>query len=153
MIGKLGGSWSLPPLLSALQDGYTDWNGHKPIRNEAAKALGELGDVAALPHLLDTLKDTNWRVRATAAAALDNFNWAVRLPIMLTYIAEKHVQDYFKHAAIQMETPLWVDEAVNKLCFIEQNKKQQMTITPAESIHLHQLSTRSSTKTNHCIIA
>lgn len=52
-------------------------------RNEAAKKLGDLGDRAAVPHLVDMLDDADWLVRATAIKSLGKLRDRSAIPALI----------------------------------------------------------------------
>lgn len=58
------GAAAIPGLMQALAEGR--WQ----VREQAADALGGIGDQAALPALVQALQDTQWQVRFAAANAL-----------------------------------------------------------------------------------
>jgi HEAT repeat protein len=45
------------------------------VRDAAAEALGGINDKSVVDHLIIALRDKAWRVRSTAATALDKLNW------------------------------------------------------------------------------
>ncbi len=62
-------------------------NKHYWIRHEAARALGEIGDPAALPALIDALEDEEGEVRWQAGEALSRFRQDGAIAILNSLIA------------------------------------------------------------------
>jgi len=63
------GEPAVEPLIQALKDGYSH------VREGAAKALGEIGDIRAVEPLIQALKDEDSDVRKIAAEALGKMGW------------------------------------------------------------------------------
>ena len=61
------------------------------VRVRGATALGEIGpaDRGAVPHLIEGMKDEDWRVRKAAALALDHIRW--QLQYRQSVVAEKDI--------------------------------------------------------------
>ena len=70
-LGEIKSPRSVDPLIHTLQ---TD--GTSEVRWVAALALGEIGDIRAIPPLLVSLKDTDRYVRYGSAKALEQLGWS-----------------------------------------------------------------------------
>ena len=64
VLGKIGDSRAVEPLISILKDENSD------VRKTAAEAFGEIGDPQAVEPLIDALEDKDWGVRLAAVRAL-----------------------------------------------------------------------------------
>lgn len=58
------------------------------LRNEAVKKLGELGDRAAVPHLIKMLKDKDWLMRVTAAKSLGALGDRSAVPALIEKLTD-----------------------------------------------------------------
>lgn len=77
-----------PAAVNALIDALSDESdrspdGGFPLRRNAARALGKLGDRQAVPPLIDSLKCTDYYVREAAAQALEELGDAAAIPALL----------------------------------------------------------------------
>ncbi|MBI5715756.1 MAG: HEAT repeat domain-containing protein, partial [Chloroflexi bacterium] len=61
------------------------------VRTSAVGALGQIGDVSAVPHLLTALSDTNVNVWSTAASVLGQIGDASAVPQLLTALSDTNV--------------------------------------------------------------
>ncbi|PSB04323.1 HEAT repeat domain-containing protein [Merismopedia glauca] len=81
-----------PEAISALIAGLSDEgdrtpDGGYPLRRNAARALGKLGDVQAVPKLIECLKCEDFYVRETAAEALGKLQDPVAIPHLTPLLA------------------------------------------------------------------
>jgi HEAT repeat protein len=53
------------------------------VRQAVAEALGKIGDVQAVPYLIQALKDRNWNVREAAARSLSQIRNARAIPYLI----------------------------------------------------------------------
>ena len=56
---------------------------NKDVRVQSAKALGSIGELSALPALIDSMHDTAWEVRAASALALGLLKGREVLPVLV----------------------------------------------------------------------
>ncbi|MEN9217206.1 MAG: HEAT repeat domain-containing protein [Gloeomargarita sp. HHBFW_bins_162] len=70
-LGRFRVQAAVPALIAALQDesDRTELGGY-PLRRNAARALGQIGDPQAIPGLISCLRVADWQLRAAAATAL-----------------------------------------------------------------------------------
>ena len=74
-------------------------------RSEAALRLGDLGNRAAVPHLIAALKDKHWPVRARAALSLKKLGGLEAVPPLVDALADKEEPVVFDaHAALKAIT-------------------------------------------------
>jgi HEAT repeat protein len=59
------------------------------VRQDAAAALGEIGDASAVPALIETLKDQHDNVRRTAAEALEKIGDAFAVPALIEALTDE----------------------------------------------------------------
>ena len=105
------------------------------------------------PPLLEALQDDAKAVRTETIATLGKFSWLARLQNMLTYINQKRVQAYCKHACIVQQTPLWVSKQHNQLYCIVGEKIHQLPITEVQYTILSKIGSEVATsKGTHCLI-
>jgi len=74
-------------------------------RSEAARRLRDLGDRAAVPHLIAALKDESWAVRSGAALALGKLGDAAAVPALIDALGdEAEAVAYDVHQALRAIT-------------------------------------------------
>lgn len=83
-----------PDLLPVFVAGLKD--GNKGVREQAARAMAELGDPAVEP-LMDLLKDKEWRVRYRAAEAFGLMGYSPGTPVLIE--ALKDDKDHVRYMA------------------------------------------------------
>lgn len=75
---------AVSPLSAALLESASD-----QVRWEAAKALGEIGDVQSIPALVKALSDNKFDVAWLVAVALSNFRISALTPLLQALLKEK----------------------------------------------------------------
>jgi phycocyanobilin lyase subunit alpha len=77
-------------LIKALQDDEDRTGvGGYPLRRNAARALGKLGDLQAVPALMEALVCADFYVREAAAQALESLGDPVAVPILIQLLANQ----------------------------------------------------------------
>ncbi|MCS6959511.1 MAG: HEAT repeat domain-containing protein [Pseudanabaenaceae cyanobacterium SKYGB_i_bin29] len=80
---------AIQALVKALQDRDDRTpNGGYPLRRNAARALGKLGDRNVVPHLMDCLSCEDFYVREAAAQSLEMLQDPVCIPHLIKLLAE-----------------------------------------------------------------
>lgn len=80
---------AISALIAALKDEADRTpDGGYPLRRNAARALGKLGDVQAVPHLIECLRCKDFYVRETAAEALGKLGDPVAIPHLIELMAD-----------------------------------------------------------------
>jgi len=119
-IGRIGvNDEQFETIVRKLKEGETWWE-----REGAAMTLGELKNVKAVPDLIATLKDEDWRVRWGAAEAIGKivekhpeYDWEAVVPYLITALKDKDL-DVRKRAA----------EALAKIGFDKVPEEKRMEV-------------------------
>ncbi|MEL6326545.1 MAG: HEAT repeat domain-containing protein [Cyanobacteria bacterium J06626_23] len=85
---RVSSAEAVTALVTALHDeADRSPDGGYPLRRNAAKALGKLGDLSAVPALIDCLDCSDYYVRESAAQALEALGDAIAIPPLLRLLA------------------------------------------------------------------
>ena len=79
-LGRIGGEEAFKSLVKALEEQHMD---------EAAGALGDMGDANAIGPLTRALGDRNWRVRSSAARALGDLDANQSVPALINALDDE----------------------------------------------------------------
>ena len=111
LLRKISSPSAIPALIEALKDKYdsgqpnraafyqfnfgppSPWKESVNFRDEAADALGQIGDVSAVPVLIEMLKDTDGSVRSHCARALGEIGDSMTLPRKIVAYAQLPVRE------------------------------------------------------------
>ncbi|MEN9254301.1 MAG: HEAT repeat domain-containing protein, partial [Gloeomargarita sp. SZTDM-1c_bins_89] len=91
-LGRFRVKEAVPALIAALQDesDRTALGGY-PLRRNAARALGEIGDPRAVPSLIACLQVADFQLRAAAATALGLLGDPQAIPALVALLQEQSV--------------------------------------------------------------
>lgn len=100
-------------------------NGDDLARSMAARKLGDLGDRAAVPHLITALKDKYWSVRARSAVSLGKLGDRTAVPALVDALADAEKAVVFDaHTALK---------AISKQSFSHEDKAKWLAWYRTES--------------------
>ncbi|MCS7030380.1 MAG: HEAT repeat domain-containing protein [Gloeomargarita sp. SKYG116] len=90
-LGRFRVKEAVPALIAALQDesDRTALGGY-PLRRNAARALGEIGDPQAVPSLIACLQVNDFQLRAAAATALGLLGDTQAIPALVALLQEQN---------------------------------------------------------------
>ena len=114
-------------LIKALEY-YRGWE----IRENAAKALGDLGNPQAVEALIHTLSDPFEMVRESAAYALGNMDYEIVIDPLIN--ALKRDDKYLRQGAAKALGNMKAKESVNSLIYALNDKYCEVQISAAESL-------------------